>query len=249
MDREEKQLEVAVDTLIQRTQDLKNSLSSFISRLENEYETMTWAQMIDSYALFSGHINNLMKIVRNDKIPPLKNRVLLPLKLSPDVDEELIRLTENRVQAFSAEMVPDYLRTKLDTEIEDKEKPINLKAGQLSSDQAQKQITMANKIVNNMIDLMKNIREEWETDSAKANQMQTSLQNDTNSLILAIATGKGLKQSTISPKGPPVMPMQQTPPQMPPIQGPRAGGPGKAPATIKTNIKQGSQANVHPYAR
>lgn len=245
MDREEKQLDAVLESLILRTLDLKNAIQAFIFRIENEYESISWAAMTDSFALFSGQINNLMKIVKNDKTPSLRNRVLLPLLLSPDVDEELAKTTEGRVQAFNHEMVPDYLRTKPDPEIEAKENIIQTRASSISADQAQKQITMANKIANNMIDLVKNNREEWETESGRANQPQTSSISDTNTLIAAITLGKGLKASAGSPKGPALQ--QQIPPQVPQTAPtPRPGG-GKAPATIKTNIK--AATSVHPYPR
>jgi hypothetical protein len=38
----------------------------------------------------------------------------------PDRDAELEKLTEGRVQCFNHEVVPDYLRTKPEPEVEDK---------------------------------------------------------------------------------------------------------------------------------
>lgn len=239
MDREEKQLEAVVETLILRVADLKNALHAFIHRMENEYELISWTQFVDSYVVFSAQINNLMKILRNDKTPPLHNRVLFPLLLSPDIDEELMKLTEGRVQSFNHDMVPDYLRTKPEPEIEAKESVINGKVCNLSADQSQKQLTSANKIVNNMTDLIKNSRDEWETETNRQNQNQTCLMTDTTALIAAITFGKGLKTMAPSMKGPPMAQIPQTAPSA------RPGG-GKAPATIKTNIKA---ANVHPYNR
>lgn len=40
--REEKQLEASVESLISRVAHLKNSLQSFIFKLENEYDRLTW---------------------------------------------------------------------------------------------------------------------------------------------------------------------------------------------------------------
>lgn len=44
--------------------------------------------------------------------PPLQNLTVLPLLLSPERDEELLRITEGRIPVFSHDLVPDYLRTK-----------------------------------------------------------------------------------------------------------------------------------------
>lgn len=40
--REEKQLEASMDSLISLVDHVKNALQSFIYKLENEYERLTW---------------------------------------------------------------------------------------------------------------------------------------------------------------------------------------------------------------
>ncbi|XP_021344830.1 mediator of RNA polymerase II transcription subunit 8-B-like, partial [Mizuhopecten yessoensis] len=120
MQKEEKQLELALDALIQRVQDLKNSLVAFLSKLENEYQTMSWPSVLDNFALLSGQLNSLGKLLKSEKVPILRNQILLPLALSPDRDQELEKLTERRVFAFNHEVVPDYLRTKPEPDVEKK---------------------------------------------------------------------------------------------------------------------------------
>lgn len=242
MEKEEKALEIAVETLISRTQDLKNSISSFLYKLETEYETLSWPTVLDNFALLSGQVNTLLKVMKNDKTPAFRNRVLLPIHLSPERDEELIQLTENRVQAFNHEVVPDYLRTKTDPDIENRELQLMTKLNQLSVDAAQKQIASMNKITNNIVEFVKTNRDDWESESGKrASATQTSSLADTSTLISAISLGKGLKPSTGSPKGQPNNP---TPPQQQPT---RPTSSGKAPSAIKTNIK--SANSIHPYQR
>lgn len=55
--REEKQLEAALDTIIQRVNDLKSSTAAMIYKVENEYETLNWPTFLDNYALLSGHVS------------------------------------------------------------------------------------------------------------------------------------------------------------------------------------------------
>ncbi|KFM62173.1 Mediator of RNA polymerase II transcription subunit 8, partial [Stegodyphus mimosarum] len=240
MEKEEKALEVVLDALISRAQDLKNTISSFIMKLETE--SLSWPHVLDNFALLSGQVNTLLKILRNEKTPLLRNRVLLPLLLSPDRDEELAKLTENRVQAFNHEIVPDYLRTKPDPEIEAREQQYILKCNTMPMDMAQKQITAINKIVNNILDTVKANRDAWENDSGqRASATQTSSLADTTALILAINCGKGLKPPTGSPKGQPSNPQPQ------PQQPSRPASGGKVPSAIKTNIK--SAGSMHPYGR
>ena len=45
---------------------------------------------MDNFALISGQVNTVLKILRNEKTPLLRNKVLLPLVLSPEKDEELL---------------------------------------------------------------------------------------------------------------------------------------------------------------
>lgn len=54
--REEKQLESALESIIQRVNDLKQSIASLILKVENEYETMNWPSFLDNYALISGQV-------------------------------------------------------------------------------------------------------------------------------------------------------------------------------------------------
>ena len=67
----------------------------------------------------------------------LRNRVTLPLLLSPERDEELVRLTEGRVPAFAHDLVPHYLRTKHDPMVEERLQMVENKAASVSADAAQ----------------------------------------------------------------------------------------------------------------
>ncbi|NIG58696.1 mediator of RNA polymerase II transcription subunit [Pontoporia blainvillei] len=89
--REEKQLEASLDALLSQVADLKNSLGSFIYKLENEYDRLTWPSVLDSFALLSGQLNTLNKVLKHEKTPLFRNQVIIPLVLSPDRDEDLMK--------------------------------------------------------------------------------------------------------------------------------------------------------------
>ncbi len=55
MQREEKQLEAALDSLLQRIGDLKVSIQSLIMKLEND-RMLNWPSVLDSYAVISGQV-------------------------------------------------------------------------------------------------------------------------------------------------------------------------------------------------
>lgn len=120
--------------------------------------------VLDNFALLSGQLNTINKLLRNEKTPSFRNQVIIPLVLSPDRDEDLAvsttadntfpllkkevvslsclftcsqKLTEQRVPVFSHEIVPDYLRTKPDPEVEEQEKTLSTEAARIGPDVAQ----------------------------------------------------------------------------------------------------------------
>ena len=45
--------------------------------------------MLDNFALLSGHISTLNRLLSSDKMPAFKNYAVIPLALSPERDAEL----------------------------------------------------------------------------------------------------------------------------------------------------------------
>uniref|UniRef100_A0A8C5WN28 Mediator of RNA polymerase II transcription subunit 8 n=2 Tax=Elapidae TaxID=8602 RepID=A0A8C5WN28_LATLA len=266
--REEKQLELSLEALISQVADLKNSLVSFIYKLENEYDRLTWPSVLDSFALLSGQLNTLNKVLKHEKTPLLRNQVIIPLVLSPDRDEEIMRQTEGRVPVFSHEVVPDHLRTKPDPEVEEQEKQLSTDAARIGTDVAQKQIQSLNKMCSNLLEKINKEDRESESGGLRQNK-QTFNPADTNALVAAVAFGKGLSNRRPPGVGSSVPTSQQAAnaiiagastmqqvqmsgapnqpqPMLGGVQMPQAGQPGKIPSGIKTNIKS---ASMHPYQR
>lgn len=57
MQREEKQMEMTLDAVLNRLNDLKISIGSLIHKLETEYETINWPSFLDNFALISSHVS------------------------------------------------------------------------------------------------------------------------------------------------------------------------------------------------
>nr|XP_019813224.1 PREDICTED: mediator of RNA polymerase II transcription subunit 8 isoform X1 [Bos indicus] len=268
MQREEKQLEASLDALLSQVADLKNSLGSFIYKLENEYDRLTWPSVLDSFALLSGQLNTLNKVLKHEKTPLFRNQVIIPLVLSPDRDEDLMRQTEGRVPVFSHEVVPDHLRTKPDPEVEEQEKQLTTDAARIGADAAQKQIQSLNKMCSNLLEKISKEERESESGGLRPNK-QTFNPADTNALVAAVAFGKGLSNWRPAGSSGPSQPGQpgagtvlagasglqqvqmagapnQQQPMLSGVQMAQAGQPGKMPSGIKTNIKS---ASMHPYQR
>lgn len=64
MQREEKQLELALDAIALRVNELKNSIGAMIFKLENESESMNWPSFLDNFALLSGQVRTLAYLPR-----------------------------------------------------------------------------------------------------------------------------------------------------------------------------------------
>ncbi|XP_037626782.1 mediator of RNA polymerase II transcription subunit 8 isoform X1 [Sebastes umbrosus] len=273
--REEKQLEAAVESLVSRVAHVKNALHSFIYKLENE-ERLTWPSVLDNFALLSGQLNTINKLLKNEKTPSFRNQVIIPLLLSPDRDEDLAKLTEQRVPVFSHEIVPDYLRTKPDPEVEEQEKQLSVEAARIGPEVAQKQIQTLNKLCSNLLEKLNNPRDDRDAESSAIRQSKPSFNPaDTNALVGAVAFGKGLSKcrppGPVAPGHPGQGPMMSGGPTLQQVTigggssqqagmggpgapqqqgqpGRRPGELGKMPSSIKTNIKSAS-GSMHPYNR
>lgn len=195
---EDKQFEATIDHLIDYAKTIKVSLVYFIQRIENEGHNMPWPQVLDSFTSICGQINTLMRFTRENRAQFIENRVVLPLLLSQDIDEDLAKLTEGRVQLVNHEMVPDYLRTKPDLEIEEYEKNLVAKCSTITPENAVKQVSAMTKLVDNIVNTIRANSARADTEMSKQ-AMKTSYNNtDTHELVLAVSNGKGLKNVVIS---------------------------------------------------
>ncbi|KAB7495152.1 Mediator of RNA polymerase II transcription subunit 8, partial [Armadillidium nasatum] len=193
----ERVLETALEVIIQRVVDIKSSLQQLIVKVETQGENADWPQYLDSFSVISAQIFSLLKILKNEKTPLLRNYLTLPLQLNADPDEQLLRATEQRVPAFSHDFVPNLLRTKPEPEVEHKLNALETKMTLMNHDTS--------------------AREEWETDTAsRVNQPQTHSVNETQVLVAALGTGKGIKiiPGRAPPPGPSPGMSHQPPPNL-----------------------------------
>lgn len=57
MQREEKQLDSFLEAILNRLNDIKNSILTMIQKIETEYETIHWPTFLDNFALISSHVS------------------------------------------------------------------------------------------------------------------------------------------------------------------------------------------------
>jgi len=49
-------MDVALESIIMRVNDLKTAIAAMIFKLEHEYENLNWPNFLDNFALISGHV-------------------------------------------------------------------------------------------------------------------------------------------------------------------------------------------------
>lgn len=163
---------------------------------------------------------------------------LLPLEISSDRDEVLAKITENIVGFFDHEMV---VRTKLESEVK-KNFEMVMRSSKATSDANQNQVVTLNKITSQILDLMKNTRENWEATQCNVQPNQMSSMQDTQSILAVIIPDIGLKQTVDS-----LLKALPSSPPFPQLGGRRPQGPGKAPSSIETNTKSASAVSPYPW--
>jgi len=235
MSREEKQLELATEIMLQRVNEMKVSLTNLILKIEHD-PNVSFPDVLESFSVISGQMNTLMRLLKSDKIPHLKSLIAIPLSLSPDKDQVLETMTEGRLPCFKHEVVPDYLRTKPDPEVEAKHNQVEMRAAQVNPDNITKQAAALTKLANHVFDLINTSREEWEN-TERSGLPNTFSIADTQELANALQTGKSFKPN------PQPGPIQRQAPGPGPSATPQVSA--KGPGPIKTTIK----SSAHPYAR
>ena len=143
-------LDAASENLLGRLSDVRGTLGSLITKMETD-PRLNWHSFLDSQALLSGQMSSLLKSIKMDRTPTLKKFTTLPLLLSADRDEDLLRLTENRVQAFSHDLVPHYLRTKPEPEVENKYNLYESRVNHLMTENLVKQFHILEKVTREML--------------------------------------------------------------------------------------------------
>lgn len=174
----------------------KNDKTTYLLISEYEHESINWPAFLDNFALISGHLAGLSKQLALDYTPILSRFTVLPLSVQPTVDESLVKLTEGRLPIFSAECVPDYLRTKPDPAMESRQNLHEAKATALTIETSAKQVAQYTKIVSHVFDLISKARDDWEIESMNRNaQMPTFSQADTQTLVrfLVVQGDKNVK--------------------------------------------------------
>ena len=191
-------LDNSIEQINQRAKDIRKSIEEFLHKLDKEQASITWPNVLDNYALLSGQISTLLNAVKSDKTPPLRNFVIMPHRISPDPDQQLLWLTEGRVSLMSHAEVPDYLRTKPDPAVEDAERQLTMEVASHGDQSASNnQPALFNKHCNKALEKIKT-HGVFQKDVTRQITIGSNTSRHTQELFATFYYGRGMKTLPIS---------------------------------------------------
>uniref|UniRef100_A0A5S6QB36 Mediator of RNA polymerase II transcription subunit 8 n=1 Tax=Trichuris muris TaxID=70415 RepID=A0A5S6QB36_TRIMR len=195
MEEREKVFIATVTNIVSQIESIQQSLQCTLSMFSSPEET-DWPTLLATFAIISGQFNSVLQILRNERTPILKSHVLLPARLSMETDADIQSLTENRVSSWNHAVVPNYLRTKPEPQIEQKDQQVHVHIQQRMSnpDSVQKQINSFNRCVNSVLDILSAIMKDQSTelDEGKV-PSRCHKAEDTRKLVAATSIGRYLR--------------------------------------------------------
>lgn len=66
--REEKQLEMATEVMLQRINEMKLSLNSLMWKLDNDHQNITFPDFLDAFSVISGQVSQALQFFLNLKL-------------------------------------------------------------------------------------------------------------------------------------------------------------------------------------
>ncbi|KAL5264805.1 hypothetical protein ACHWQZ_G005765 [Mnemiopsis leidyi] len=190
----EREVDNALSTIHQRVNGVKGSLQTFMRKLE--LGGVIWPDVNENFTTLAGQLNFLQKALTKEDTPQLQNLVLLPLMTSTGTgpDTTLEQLTEGRIPYMAQDSLPNYLRTKLDLEIEKKEHFVNNEVDRISENNLQQQICDLNNLSDAISEIIQTTRDSWD-DLTPHSRLPENENKELNKLMSALETGKGLRSN------------------------------------------------------
>ncbi len=241
---------LAVQQVADRAADIQLSLQELLRKL-GAGSHADWPALLQSFSVLAAQLKSLLQPRSaptlglaggrglDDASAIFRNVSLLPVRLSPDLDPDLLRLTEGRIGVWSHAVVPDYLRTKPDRAAELKEAELTEKPGKV--DTAAKHTATHNKFIDAFVSQLDSRDTGLEKMADSKMQIQQDAAN-TASLLAAVVHGKGLQ-----PDGAP-QPRQPLP-AMGQMGAQEQGPGGKYQPAGRGQMKLAAAAATHPYMR
>ncbi|KAJ1358021.1 hypothetical protein KIN20_016322 [Parelaphostrongylus tenuis] len=161
-------------------------------------EKVPWPDMLDKFSSLASALSQLQGALKKSAIQSghedhgalLRSHVLVPQRLQLEPDSQLQALTSYRVHSWNHDVVPDYLRTKLNPDMESEELMLEQDRNQKGQDVISKQITHLNKYVDL---LLQSLHSSDRAHNENLTEKATYSRDETVRLVRATMVGEGLK--------------------------------------------------------
>ncbi|XGW13227.1 hypothetical protein V3C99_013676 [Haemonchus contortus] len=194
-------MSTAISYLEIKVMDAKKTIEELLYMLDMQ-EKVPWPDMLDKFSSLAAAMSQLQGALKKSAIQSghedhgalLRSHVLVPQRLQLEPDPQLQTLTSYRIHSWNHDVVPDYLRTKLNPEMESEEMMLEQDRNQKGQDVISKQITHLNKYVDLLLQsLHSSDRAHNESLAEKRFVKPTFNKEETARLVRATMVGEGLK--------------------------------------------------------
>uniref|UniRef100_A0A0R3TNA6 Mediator of RNA polymerase II transcription subunit 8 n=1 Tax=Rodentolepis nana TaxID=102285 RepID=A0A0R3TNA6_RODNA len=176
------------------TSKLKQKLSELLYMIENHRDNIDWPKYLNTLGLCASELVEIRKILESERFASATSMILTPRSLSTEPDPNLAKATEDRLHTFNHEAAPQYLRTKLDPQVESLRIAVDARADQIQKSQAispKQAINLHEKLVGDLLEDMRSLKFEMEQDQEKLIPLKSSANpEDLLSLVSIMTVGR-----------------------------------------------------------
>ncbi|VDL41825.1 unnamed protein product [Hymenolepis diminuta] len=186
------------------TSKLKQKIWELLCIIENHRDNIDWPKYLNTLGLCASELVEIRKVLESERFSSANSMILTPRSLGTEPDPNLAKATEDRLHIFNHEAAPQYLRTKLDPQIESLRMAVDARADQIQNSQsisAKQAISLHEKLVGDLLEDMRSLKLEMEQDQEKLVPLKsTANQEDLLSLVSIMTVGREYSMKGGGPK-------------------------------------------------